>query len=46
MLLGLDRVPMVERLQALACQVPELGHGAQPTGDHVLRPQGRLIPLK
>jgi len=29
----------------LARPVPELGHGAQPIGDHVCRPQGGLIPL-
>ena len=29
----------------LACQIPELGFGAQPTGAHVRRPHPRLTPL-
>ena len=31
--------------EALACPVSELGLGTQPVGDHVRRPEGRLIPL-
>ena len=31
--------------EALACPVPELGHGAQPAGDHVRRPGCWLTPL-
>ena len=31
--------------EALACPVSELGPGTQPVGDHVRRPEGRLIPL-
>ena len=31
--------------EGLARKVPELGPGAQSVGDHVRRPEGRLIPL-